>query len=146
MDRAADNHYPTMTTDEIKALEIPAAKDCVLFLWRTAPMLQHALEVMEAWGFSFRSEFIWAKDRFGTGYWNRSKHEVLMVGVRGDVPAPAPGTQLPSVIEAPVGRHSEKPAAFAAMIERMFPSVPKLEMFARAPRDGWDVWGAEVGA
>ena len=70
----------------------------------------------------------------------------LLVGVRGDVPAPAPGTQPPQVMTLPRGRHSEKPAAFAEMIGRMFPTVPKIEMFAGGQRAGWDVWGNEVAA
>jgi N6-adenosine-specific RNA methylase IME4 len=145
LDRAADNHYATMALDEIKALPIPAAPDCVLFLWATAPMLPQALEVMAAWGFAYRTHIVWLKDRIGTGYWARNKHELLLIGVRGDVPAPAPGDQPPSVIFASVIRHSSKPAEFAALIERMYPNVPKIELFARMHREGWDVWGDEVG-
>jgi N6-adenosine-specific RNA methylase IME4 len=144
MDRAADNHYPTMTVDDICALNVPAADNCVLFLWRTAPMLREALRVMEAWGFEYRTEFIWSKNKSGTGYWNRNRHEVLMVGVRGKVPAPAPGEQYDSVIEAVVGEHSAKPDVFAKMIEEMFPHLPRIELFARAPRRGWDTWGNET--
>jgi N6-adenosine-specific RNA methylase IME4 len=145
MDRSADNHYGTMTVEEIAALKVPAAKNCVLFLWATAPMMPAALKIMEAWGFIYRTQIVWVKDRIGTGYWFRNKHEILLIGTRGNVPAPAPGTQFPSVIEAPVGAHSEKPEAIAEMIEAMFPNVPKLEMFARRPRAGWDIWGNEVG-
>ena len=112
-------------------------------------MLPQALQVMEAWGFNYRSHFVWLKLRAGnqegTGYWNRNAHELLLVGTRGEVPAPAQGDQPASVIEARVQGHSVKPAHFAEMIERMFPHVPKLEMFARAPRPGWDVWGNETG-
>lgn len=144
MDRAAENHYPTMPTDEIMALPIPAAPDCVLYLWATPAMLPQSLDVMTAWGFSYRTHIIWLKHRFGTGYWVRSKHELLLIGVRGDVPAPVHGDQPGSVIAAPVGKHSEKPADFAEMIERMYPHVPKLEMFARGLRAGWDVWGNEA--
>jgi N6-adenosine-specific RNA methylase IME4 len=71
-------------------------------------------------------------------------HEVLLIATRGEVPCPAPGTQFPSVIAAPRGAHSAKPAVFAAMIAQYYPTVPKLEMFARKPRDGWDVWGNEI--
>lgn len=145
MDRAADNHYATMTTDEIKALLIPAAQDCVLFLCATAPMLPHALEVMTAWGFTYRTHVVWVKDRIGTGYWVRNQHELLLIGVRGEVPAPAPGDQPVSVTFAPVTRHSSKPATFVEMIERMFPNVPRIELFARGRRLGWDVWGNEAG-
>jgi N6-adenosine-specific RNA methylase IME4 len=143
LDRSADNHYPTMTVEQIKALPVPAADDAVLWLWATTPMLPEAIEVMAAWGFTYRSNFVWAKDKVGTGYWNRNKHEQLLVATRGNPVAPAPGEQPLSVIHAPRGSHSEKPEAFAMMIERLYPSTPKLEMFARGPRPGWDVWGNE---
>ena len=144
MDRAADNHYETMSLDDIKAMAVPAASHCVLFLWATAPMLPEALEVMAAWGFSYRSHCVWVKDRVGTGYWFRNNHELLLVGTRGEVPAPAPGEQYTSVLAANVGRHSAKPASFAEMIEDMFPNVPAVELFARGARLGWDVWGNEA--
>lgn len=144
MDRSADNHYPTMSLTEIAALKVPAADDCVLFLWATVPMLPEAITVMESWGFKYKSHVVWLKDRAGTGYWFRNKHELLLVGVKGDIPAPAPGTQLPSVIESPVGRHSEKPVVFAAMIEKHFPNLPKIELFCRSPLPGWSALGNEA--
>jgi N6-adenosine-specific RNA methylase IME4 len=107
-------------------------------------MLLEALRVMEAWGFTYRSHIAWVKDRIGTGYWVRNRHELLLIGTRGDVPAPAPGDQPESFFEAPRGQHSEKPAAVYEMIERLFPNVPKLEMFARDRREGWEVWGVEA--
>ena len=84
MDRAADNHYPTSCTDVIAARDVPkvAADDCVLFLWATVPMLPHALVVMAAWGFDYRSHYVWVKDLMGTGYWNRNTHELLLIGTR----------------------------------------------------------------
>jgi hypothetical protein len=90
MDRAAENHYPTSTLAEIKALPVAsiAAPDCVLLLWATVPMLPQALDVMAAWGFDYKSNLAWAKDRIGTGYWFRNRHEHLLVGTRGSVPAP----------------------------------------------------------
>jgi N6-adenosine-specific RNA methylase IME4/ParB-like chromosome segregation protein Spo0J len=144
LDRSADNHYPTETVDTIRALDVPAADNCVLFLWATVPMLPEALSVMEAWGFAYKSHCVWLKDRLGTGYWFRNCHELLLVGTRGDVPAPAPGTQFNSFIEAPVSDHSRKPFAFAEMIEELFPSADLLEMFARGTRAGWDTWGNEA--
>ena len=144
MDRAADNHYETMQLSDIKALKIPTADDAALFLWATAPMLPDALEVMASWGFRYRSHCIWAKDRIGTGYWFRNQHELLLVGTRGNIPAPAPGEQYASVIHAALEYHSVKPATFAEIIEAMFPNVPRLEMFARHPRLGWSVWGNEI--
>jgi N6-adenosine-specific RNA methylase IME4 len=145
LDRAADNHYSTMPLDAIAALKVPAAKNCALLLWSTSPMLLQALDVMAAWGFAYRSKCVWVKPSIGTGYWWRNRHETLLLGVKGRMPAPAPGRRFPSVICAPRGRHSEKPAAFATMIEMMFPETTKLEMFARGSREGWDSWGLEAG-
>ena len=85
---------------------------------------------MAAWGFAYKSCFTWVKDRAGTGYWSRNKHEILLVD-QGRIPAPAPGKQWPSAIEAAVGRHSEKPAVFYDLIESYFPNLPKIELFAR---------------
>jgi N6-adenosine-specific RNA methylase IME4 len=144
--RSADEHYPTMDLDDIKALKVPAAEDCALFLWGTQPMLPQALEVMAAWGFGYRSHLVWVKDHPGTGYWARNRHELLLIGARGDMPAPAPSARPESVLFAPVGRHSEKPVAAYEIIERMYPTLPKLELFARATRPGWTAWGNEVQA
>ncbi|OAF05444.1 hypothetical protein AYJ54_00630 [Bradyrhizobium centrolobii] len=146
MDRAADNHYPTSSTEDIcnRPVADIAADDCVLFLWATVPMLPDALRVMDAWDFRYKSHCIWAKDRIGTGYWFRNQHEILLVGTRGNVPAPAMGTQVESLVDAPVGRHSEKPEKFYQLIERYFPSLPKIELNARAARPGWDAWGYEA--
>src|SRR5262245_21465670 len=145
MDRSADNHYPTMTIADIMDLTVPAADDCVLFLWATSAMLPEALDIMEAWDLEYKTHIIWLKDRIGTGYWARNQHELLLIGTRGDIPAPAPGEQPTSVIKAPVGKHSAKPDVFRKLIEDMFPSLPRIEMFARgAPAMGWDTWGNET--
>lgn len=146
MDRAADNHYPTSLTEVIASRPVAqiAAGDCALFLWATAPMLPDALRVMEAWGFTYRSQVIWGKDRLGTGYWFRNKHELLLLGVRGNVPAPAQGLQWDSLIQAAVSAHSAKPDRFYELIEAYFPNLPKIELNARRVRPGWDAWGLEA--
>ncbi|HTN63546.1 MAG TPA: MT-A70 family methyltransferase [Devosia sp.] len=146
MDRAADNHYPTSGLDAIKGRDVGslAADDCVLFLWATVPMLPQALEVMAAWGFEYKSNFDWRKDRVGTGYWNRNRHEHMLIGTRGKVPAPAMGEQFDSSIEAPVGEHSAKPEKFYEIIETYFPTLPKIELNARVARPGWVRWGYEA--
>lgn len=150
LDRSADNHYPCAGTEEIRGLAVDelAADDAALFLWATVPMLPDALLVMTAWGFAYRSHVIWKKvypgNQKGTGYWFRNEHELLLVGARGKVPAPAPGTQWGSVINAPVGRHSEKPGQFRQLIETYYPSLPRIELFGRAAAEGWDVWGYEA--
>jgi N6-adenosine-specific RNA methylase IME4 len=147
MDRAADNDYPTSALEVIKSRDVAsiAADDSVLFLWATAPMLPYAFEVMNAWGFEYRSNYVWLKDRIGTGYWNRNAHEHLLIGVRGKIPAPAMGTQWDSVVEAPVGEHSAKPSIFLEMIEEYYPNLPRIELNCRGPaRPGWDAWGNEA--
>jgi N6-adenosine-specific RNA methylase IME4 len=152
-----------MPTAEIAALPVAglAAGDCALFLWGTAPMEREAHRVLEAWGFAYKSQFVWVKRELGPGYWNRNRHEILLLGTRGRIPAPAPGRQWGSVIEGGTfasgiargkpesRRHSEKPIEVRTMIEEYFPTVPRLELFARAnareeaPWDGWDTWGNE---
>lgn len=149
MDRAAGNHYPTSPLDEIKARDVPSisADDSILFLCATPPMLPHALEVMGAWGFDYVSNAVWIKDRTGTGYWFRFRHDHLLVGVRGNVPCPAPGEQWDSVIEQPRGEHSEKPEAVCELIEAYFPNLPKIELNRRGhARAGWSAWGNEAEA
>jgi N6-adenosine-specific RNA methylase IME4 len=148
MDRAVDNYYSTSVLDAIKSRAVPsiAADDCALFLWATAPMEPQAYEVMLAWGFAYKSQTIWDKGEDGTGYWFRNRHEILLVGTRGDVPAPAMGTQWPSVISAPVGAPSEKPEIFYELIEAYFPNLPKIELNARKRRPSWDAWGLEAPA
>jgi N6-adenosine-specific RNA methylase IME4 len=152
MDRAADNHFVTSSLETIKAIDVRSfmAKDSVMFLWATAPMNMMAGEVLEAWGFTYKSQIIWVKTNAdgslhrGTGYWNWNAHELLLIGTRGKIPAPAPGTQWPSVIFAPVGRYAEKPAIFYELIESYYPTLPKIELFARATRPHWDRWGLEA--
>jgi N6-adenosine-specific RNA methylase IME4 len=147
MDRAADNHYPTSPTEVIAARPVGAiaADDSALFLCATAPMLLDALAVMEAWGFKYKTHAIWIKGVWGPGYWFRGEHELLLLGVRGNVPCPAPGHQWGSVIKAPRGAHSAKPEAFQELIEAYFPTLPKIELNRRGPaRPGWDAWGNEA--
>jgi N6-adenosine-specific RNA methylase IME4 len=145
MDRAADNHYPTMTQDELTELVIPAAPDCVLFCWVTVPMLPAGMAFLSDHGFTYRTSYFWLKPGPGTGYWStKDQIEILLVATQGKVPAPAPGDQPPQTLTLPRGEHSAKPDQFAAMIAAMFPNVPKLEMFARKQREGWDPWGNQA--
>ena len=146
MDRAPE--YPTMTLDDIKALNVAgiAASDSVLFLWATMPMLPRALEVMAAWGFKYKSGIPWDKGEIGVGYWFRNEAELLLVGTRGEIPAPAPGEQWPrGLIRAPAREHSRKPDEAYKLIESYFPTLPKIELFARGEaRPGWTAWGLEA--
>jgi len=149
-DRSIENHYPTLSLEEICALPIDsiAGDDVVLFLWVTAPQLAagagHA--VMQAWGFEGRTSMVWIKDRIGMGHYVRNQHEHLLIAKRGNPPMPAPAHRPPSIIEAPCYAHSEKPLVFYDIIERMYPDAPKVELFARLPREGWASWGNEIAA
>lgn len=151
LDRAADNHYPTSPVEEIKARPVAdiAADHCALLLWSTVPMLPEGLEVLAAWGFTYRSHVAWRKLRpgaaRGTGYWFHNEHELLLLGTRGSPPCPAPGDQWPSIVDAPVGRHSAKPERFLELIEDYWPTLPKIELNRRGPaREGWSAWGNEA--
>lgn len=141
--RSIENHYPTMPLEEICALPVAeiAADDALLYLWATAPKLPECLKVIEAWGFEYRTHIVWVKDKIGMGYHARSQHELLLIAKRGNIPPPRAGEQPSSVIEAPRGAHSAKPAVFAELIERLYPEVGKIELFCRSPREGWAVFG-----
>jgi len=145
--RAVENQYPTMALDDICALRVGvkiATDDAVLFLWATSPKLAEAMRVVEAWGFVYRTSLVWVKDKIGMGYWARQKHELLLIATRGAPPTPRPEDRPASVVEAPRGRHSEKPLVFYELIERMYPELGRVELFARAARDGWARWGNEA--
>jgi N6-adenosine-specific RNA methylase IME4/ParB-like chromosome segregation protein Spo0J len=146
MDRSADNHYPCQNTADICNLPINtiADRNCILFLWATVPMLEDALNVMQSWGFTYKTQAVWVKDRLGTGYWFRNQHEILLVGVKGVIPSPVPGSQFPSVFSDPVQEHSVKPDSIYRMIEAYFPNLPKIELNARRARSGWKAWGLEA--
>ena len=146
--RAVENQYPTMALDEIKALDLDAITldDCVLFMWATSPKLAEAFEVLNAWGFEYRTCAVWDKQKIGMGYYFRQQHELLLVAVRGQPLTPAPANRPSSVLSFPRGEHSAKPAEVYELIEAMYPELPKLEMFCRSPRDGWGAWGNQAAA
>lgn len=144
-------HYECMNVGDLAEIQVGhiAAPDCALFLWATAPMLPEALATMTAWGFKFKSAGAWIKQSksgdklaFGTGYIWRSAVEFILVGVNG-----APTWRSKSernAIEAPIREHSRKPDEIYTKIEAMT-AGPRIELFARAERDGWDAWGNEIG-
>lgn len=144
--RAIENQYPTMALGEICALPVSevCADDCVLLMWTTSPKLAESLAVVDAWGFNYRTCAVWTKDRIGMGYWFRQQHELLLVATCGEPRAPEPSERVSSVLTYPRGAHSAKPTELYGTIERMFPAARKLEMFARAPRDGWAAWGNQA--
>jgi N6-adenosine-specific RNA methylase IME4 len=144
--KSAHAHYSCMTLDEIKALPVAelCRPDAVLVLWFTQTHTRPALEVMEAWGFTDKSQGAWAKQsktgrcwQFGTGYLLRSAAEFFLVGTRGRPKQLA--RSFRNLIVAPVRGHSRKPDQMYVEIEKAWPG-PYLELFARYPRPGWAQW------
>jgi len=147
IERAAGNHYPTMSLEDICALPVlslatPAA---ALFMWTTVPHLRESFQVLDAWGFEYKTNIVWVKDKIGLGYFVRNQHELLLIATRGDMPTPLSANRPSSVITAPRREHSRKPDEAYALIERMYPELPRIELFARQTRLGWAAWGNEVG-
>jgi N6-adenosine-specific RNA methylase IME4/DNA-binding transcriptional regulator YdaS (Cro superfamily) len=141
--RVVENHYPTMTLDDICTLDVNsiAHDDAVLFLWTTSPKLNEAFQVLEAWGFEYRTCAVWDKEKIGMGYYFRQQHELLFVATRGTIPTPAAEHRPSSVIRSPREEHSRKPECVYEIIETMYPQLPKIELFARNVRPGWSRWG-----
>lgn len=145
---AAEDHYPTLSIEELCNIKIPAADDAVLFLWVTNPFLRDAFQVVDAWGFEYKTNIVWVKtalERPGTGFWLRGRHELLFICGRGSfVPNQVGQEPIGSVISADVGEHSKKPEIVYGIIERMYPEGKYLELFARNERINWTGWGNEL--
>lgn len=146
--RSIENHYPTMTLEEICALPVGelATDDAMLYLWATAPKLAECMKVIEAWGFEYRTNIVWDKEVIGMGYHARNQHEILLIAKRGDIPPPEAGKQPSSVHREKRSEHSAKPLFYYEMIEGAYPQLPKIELFCRSPREGWAVWGNQSQA
>ncbi|MDE0714098.1 MAG: MT-A70 family methyltransferase [Gammaproteobacteria bacterium] len=140
--RSAERHYPTMELQQIEMLPIMelAADDAVLFLWITSDMLHHAPRIMIQWGFEYKTvAFVWLKPPpSGLGYWTRKNTELCLLGIRGK--PQRLNAHVSDLIMAPRRRHSEKPDETYIQIEKLV-AGPYIELFARAPREGWDAWG-----
>lgn len=157
--KPASVHYETMATEEIAALPVAdlAADDCCLFMWACWPTLKDALALIDAWGFQYKTcAFDWMKAHarqvemfrddtdalMGMGYWTRANTEPCLLATRGK-PKRVNADVLQGIIE-PRREHSRKPDCVHGRIERLV-SGPYLELFARAERPGWDVWGNQIG-
>jgi N6-adenosine-specific RNA methylase IME4 len=132
-----------MTPQEIAALPVKdlVADNAHLHLWTTNAFLFECKEIMEAWGFEYRSCFVWCKPQMGIGNYWRVSHEFLLFGKRGSAPFRDKG--LKSWAELDRGRHSAKPERVRQMIERASPG-PYLELFARTVAPGWAAWGNQI--
>lgn len=151
--QSAESIYLTQKTEEIMNFNLSGntlndlkkivENNSVLFLWATSAMLEDALQVMKGWGFKYKTNMLWIKDRApGMGWFTQSKHEILLIGVSGQ--GLHPEYKPDSWLKANVQRHSQKPDEFYKIIEKMYPNSTYLELFGREQRPGWKVWGNEV--
>ncbi|MFT9573300.1 MT-A70 family methyltransferase [Mycobacteroides abscessus subsp. abscessus] len=155
---AAENHYGTMSIRELRDLHVVpdlADKNAHLYLWTTTSHLRDAFEVMESWGFTYKSDLVWVKPQMGMGNYVRVSHEHVLFGVKGRLPTLA--NNVVSHFSAPRRRHSQKPPVFLDIVERLSPG-PRLEVFSRCLKTlgvgkececarclkGWDVWGNQA--
>lgn len=136
----AEKHYPTMPLDEICALPIPAEDNAVLFIWVTSPLLEDSFKVINAWGFKYKSSFVWDKVAHNMGHYNSVRHEFLLIATKGSC-TPDVKRLFDSVVSIERTEHSRKPNEFREMISTLYPFGGRLEMFAREAPEGWDVWG-----
>jgi N6-adenosine-specific RNA methylase IME4 len=146
--------YPTMDIEDIKAMgemvKEVADDNSHLYLWGCNAMLPEALEVMDAWGFTYKTSLLWVKTRKdgivarnGMGHYFRNATEYILFGVRGKMRTLDPARTLTNILEAPKRAHSQKPEQQYSLIEAASPG-PYLELFARGGHPGWTPWGNEA--
>jgi len=143
----AERHYNTMKLEEICNLPIPnlCEDNAVLFLWVTSPMLEDGLKVINAWLFRYKTSFVWDKIKHNFGYYNSVRHEFLLVATKGSC-LPDVKELHDSVIEIERSeKHSEKPEYFQDLIDKLYITGRKIELFARnkTVKKNWDRWGDE---
>ena len=141
-----------MGIDALCALPVEtlAAKDCLMFLWATFPMLPEALRLIQAWGFTFKTvAFVWLKRNkksptwfYGLGHWTRGNAEICLLATKGHPKRQSAGVH--QLIVSPVEQHSKKPDIVRDKIVALMGDLPRIELFARQKSPGWDVWGNEI--
>lgn len=140
------DHYADMDLGQLAALGVEqiAAPDSVLFCWATVPLLPEALATVAAWGFAYKTHFVWDKGHGSFGTYHDAEAELLIVATRGSC-TPEADRKEKQIQRWPRGRHSAKPEQWRALIDRLYPSGPRIELFRRGEcPPGWVVWGAEA--
>jgi N6-adenosine-specific RNA methylase IME4 len=147
-----EDHYKTMKIEDICKLPIKdlADEDCVLFMWATYPMLKEALQVIDSWGFKYKTiAFQWIKLNrsgkgkfFGLGRWTRGNTECCLLATKGKPKRIS--ASVSQIINSPIARHSEKPTEARIKIVKLMGDLPRVELFARKYAEGWHSWGNEV--
>jgi len=144
--------YKTMSIEQMKKEipQLPAHKDCIVFIWVTNPKLAEGLELLKHWGFQYKTNMVWIKQKDGklqqgTGYYVKGSHELLLIATKGSPGTPIESVRLSSVVFAErTLNHSEKPKIFYEIIEKYYPVKKKIELFARGKRKSWTSWGDEL--
>lgn len=148
--KSAQRHYACMTMEDIARLPVGelAAKDCLVWLWATAPMLDQQMAVLKGWGARYVSSGVWVKTTnagrvaFGTGYSFRNAHEIVILGAFGRPKIVSRSVR--SVLMAPVREHSRKPDLAYELARELIPYGRAADLFSREARFGWDAWGHEA--
>ena len=136
----AEKHYTTMPLKEICEIPVPTQDNAVLFIWVTSPMLEDVFAVIKAWGFKYKTSFVWDKIAHNMGHYNSVRHELLLIATKGSC-TPDVKKLYDSVVSIERSEHSKKPSQFREMIDVLYPTGDRIELFAREASDGWDVWG-----
>ncbi|ERJ82051.1 MT-A70 protein [Peptostreptococcaceae bacterium oral taxon 113 str. W5053] len=141
-----------MGIEELCALPVSeiTEKDCVLFLWATFPQLKEALQLIKAWGFTYKTvAFVWLKTNkkaltwfYGLGFWTRGNAEICLLATKGHPKRQA--KNIHQLIISPIEEHSKKPEEARKKIVALMGDIPRIELFARKESPGWDIWGNEV--
>ena len=149
-----DHHYPCMSIEDISKLPVEklADKNCILFLWVTDPLINKQIQILNAWGFEYKTVgFYWIKEnknqnnmRFwkGPGYWTRCNPEICLLATKGH--PKRVGTNVDKLVFATRDKHSKKPPIIKNKIVELCGDLPRIELFARERVDDWDCWGNEV--
>ena len=150
--KSIDDKYLTLDIEDLCKLPIKdlADKDCVLFMWVTFPKLKEGIKLMEEWGFKYKTvAFTWVKMNrnkpspfVGMGMWTRSNAEICLLGVKGN--PKRKNRDVQQIILSKIRKHSQKPDEVYTRIEKLMGNLPRIELFARHRRAGWDVWGNEI--
>jgi len=140
---STDNHYDTMTVDDIAALPVNqlVADKAHLHLWTTNAFLFECPKILEAWGFDYKGVFVWVKPQMGIGNYWRVSHEFMVLGVKGGLTFLNHSQK--SWVQEDRTRHSSKPEAVYSIIEKVSPG-PYLELFGRQTRNNWKVFGNQI--
>lgn len=143
---AAEHHYPAMDMQSLCSMPIHglSEEDSVLFLWVTSPLLEEAFMLIRAWGYQYKTSFVWDKINHNMGHYNSVRHELLLVCTKGQC-TPEVKKLYDSVISIERSeKHSEKPEEFRRIIDEIYPSGKRIELFARNKSENWDSFGNEL--